>query len=98
MSGANVWLVHFPAASDLTVTFAPRAPAAEVMDRYGDAEAVTMIDDWDGEPSCDDCDNRSRFGNCMQPVEAGIAESFGLVKHPDNGDSCVAYERRGRLV
>lgn len=41
--------------------------------------------------SCAQCVRVTRYGNCGEPVAAGLVEHFGLVRHPDEGRGCVAF-------
>jgi hypothetical protein len=42
--------------------------------------------------SCRDCRHVTRYGNCGEPVEAGIASKFELVRHPRDGAGCGALD------
>lgn len=44
--------------------------------------------------SCAQCVHVTRYGNCGEPVAAGLVEHFGLVRHPDDGRGCVAFAAR----
>lgn len=47
-----------------------------------------------GEPAAGDCASCrlvSRFGNCGDPVAAGLGETFRLIAHPCGGRGCPAY-------
>lgn len=46
------------------------------------------------ERRCDSCRRMSKFGNCLEPVRAGISERFQLVRHPEGGDGCAIYTGR----
>jgi hypothetical protein len=39
------------------------------------------------------CAHATRYGNCGEPVAAGLLERFGLVRHPDGGRGCPAFTR-----
>lgn len=41
---------------------------------------------------CTSCIHRSRYGNCLQPEAAGLAPSFRIVAHPQEGIGCQAWE------
>lgn len=43
--------------------------------------------------ACARCAHVTRYGNCGEPVAAGLVEHFGLVRHPD-GRGCVAFKAR----
>lgn len=43
--------------------------------------------------SCAGCRHRTQFGNCAQPVEAGLAKTFGLVRHAEGGADCTVFEQ-----
>jgi len=38
--------------------------------------------------SCESCKHRTKFGNCGQPVRAGLSEQFELIAHPAGGKDC----------
>lgn len=40
---------------------------------------------------CVKCARVSKFGNCAEPVAAGLAERFMLVRHPSAGTGCAAF-------
>lgn len=40
---------------------------------------------------CAVCRHVTRYGNCSEPVTAGLVEHFGLVRHPDDGRGCRAF-------
>jgi hypothetical protein len=43
--------------------------------------------------TCADCINITRFGNCVQPVAAGLAPYFQLMAAPDGyAATCAAFE------
>jgi len=44
--------------------------------------------------SCERCKYRTKFGNCGQPVRAGLSERFELIAHPAGGKDCTTF--RGR--
>ena len=72
-------------------------PAA-VRDRWRDAlvsakGALLAELGHQAEASCSRCRHQSRFGNCRQPVEAGLAKTFGLVRHADGGADCTVFEQ-----
>lgn len=43
---------------------------------------------------CPSCVRTSRFGNCTEPVAAGLADRFVLVRHPADGLGCPAFLAR----
>lgn len=44
--------------------------------------------------ACTDCTHVTRYGNCGEPVAAGLVEHFGLVRHPDDSRGCPAFARQ----
>ena len=44
------------------------------------------------EASCKRCRHASRYGNCGQPVEAGLDDHFSLSAHPEGGRGCAVFE------
>jgi len=44
--------------------------------------------------SCERCKYRTKFGNCGQPVRAGLSERFELIAHPAGGKDCTTFRRR----
>lgn len=58
---------------------------------YGAVGAERAI--WSAIP-CAACRHVTRYGNCGEPVAAGLVEHFGLVRHPDGGRGCPAFTRR----
>jgi len=43
------------------------------------------------EPACQQCAHVTRYGNCGDPVAAGLTGTFMLVPHPHAGAACPAY-------
>jgi hypothetical protein len=43
-------------------------------------------------PACAVCRHATRFGNCGAPVEAGLADRFCLIDHPEGGRGCSHFE------
>lgn len=43
---------------------------------------------------CTRCAHVTRYGNCGEPVAAGLLERFGLVRHPEDGRGCPAFTRQ----
>lgn len=43
---------------------------------------------------CVRCTHVTRYGNCSEPVAAGLVERFGLARHPEDGRSCPAFARQ----
>jgi len=41
--------------------------------------------------SCSRCAHVSRYGNCGEAVAAGLAERFGLARHPKDGSGCLVF-------
>lgn len=46
----------------------------------------------EGAPTCATCRHRTVYGNCREPVAAGLTSTFMLVRHPDGGAGCPAHE------
>ena len=44
--------------------------------------------------SCESCKHRTKFGNCGQPVRAGLSERFELTAHSAGGKDCATFRRR----
>jgi hypothetical protein len=44
--------------------------------------------------SCTRCVHVTPYGNCGEPVAAGLVEHFGIVRHPADGRGCVAFAAR----
>jgi hypothetical protein len=40
---------------------------------------------------CSDCQYASRFGNCNEPVRAGLSDQFKLIAHQRNGMDCKMF-------
>lgn len=53
--------------------------------------AQTADDPVAGSASRPGCGYTSAFGNCTEPVAAGLAERFMLVKHPDGEHGCGSF-------
>jgi hypothetical protein len=87
---ANQWEVFFPDGRIRVVSFAPARMREEVRRRYPDA--VALVEVASTVTSCTRCVHASAYGNCGEPVRAGLAERFMLVKHPDGGVGCAAFE------
>ena len=49
------------------------------------------VNDADPAAGCSSCRLRTAFDNCADPVAAGLADTFGLIGHPDQGRGCSAY-------
>lgn len=69
---------------DARAGFDARAPAPAPADGAADPQA-------DAPGRCAHCSACTRFGNCADPVGAGLADSFKLVAHPAGGLGCKAY-------
>ena len=84
--------LHFDNQPSKEVTFSPPVSAVTALEHYSNATAEPIVEKpieaLDLHESCDLCVHRSRFGNCLQPVEAGITEKYELVRHPTNGRGC----------
>ena len=90
--GANQWRLFFAGGQTREVTFAPAATAAQVRRDYPGAIALILIASTT--PTCELCVHASRYGNCGEPVEAGLSERFVLIKHDDGGRGCKYYAQR----
>jgi len=88
-STASQYEIHFRNADPIVMTFAPAIPLAEVFRRY--PGALAAVEAGSTIPACRLCRHASRFGNCAIPVEAGLAERFCLVAHPDDGHDCGVF-------
>lgn len=42
--------------------------------------------------ACATCRHRTRYGNCGEPVAAGISRTFEIVRHPSGGAGCSVHE------
>lgn len=71
-------------SSVLSVTSGPQHPKSQ-----GGTSSIPLRADLAG---CPQCQHRSAWGNCRAPIEAGLLEGFALVKHPDAGTGCQAFE------
>lgn len=89
------WLLHFADRDYIEVTFAPPVALADVLRQYVGAVAAVPIADPAPKPrSCSTCRHSTRFGNCGEPVAAGLAEVFRLERHPTGGEGCAVFEVR----
>ncbi len=43
-------------------------------------------------PSCSRCRHATVYGNCGVPVAAGLSSRFQIIKHPEGGAGCRAFE------
>ena len=43
------------------------------------------------EAACEKCAHSSKFGNCMQPQDAGLSRTFKLIRHEQNGKGCLMF-------
>jgi hypothetical protein len=91
--GANQWDLYFIDRDPLTVAFAPALTHDQVLARY--TAAVAAVEVATTIPTCTLCRHVTRFGNCSEPVRAGLTDTFGLVVHPDGGKDCVAFDGEG---
>lgn len=89
-SDANQWEVYFPDGRIRVVSFAPARMREQVRRRYPDA--VALVEVASTVMSCTRCVHASAYGNCGEPVRAGLAARFMLVKHPNGGVGCVTFE------
>lgn len=46
----------------------------------------------DHAPSCSRCRHMTVYGNCAQPVRAGLTQRFMLIRHREGGAGCRAFE------
>lgn len=87
------WTLYFADRDDLAVTFSPPVTRDEALRQYPDALAAIPVPDPPPPPrGCSTCRHRTRFDNCAVPVEAGLAETFQLAKHPAGGEGCTVFE------
>lgn len=78
---------------------ADRARGAPVRARAGLAAApnitvmpvVGAVNDADPPAGCANCQHRTVFDNCADPVAAGLSQTFSLLGHPQQGRGCSAY-------
>lgn len=75
---------------------APRLPAGDVDGAPTDAQPTRTphARSARAEPAagdCASCRSVSRFGNCGDPVAAGLGATFRLIAHPRGGQGCPAY-------
>ena len=88
--GANQWDLYFIDRDPLTVAFAPALTHDQVLARY--TTAVAAVEVSTTIPACHLCRHATRFGNCGEPVRAGLTDTFGLVAHPDGGKDCASFD------
>ena len=88
-STANQWRLHFADGSIREVTYSPARVEAEVRRDYPGCRAVIEVASTVA--ACALCQHASKFGNCGEPVRAGLTEKFEIVKHPAGGAGCAAY-------
>ena len=43
------------------------------------------------EAACEKCVHSSKFGNCMQPQDAGLSRTFKLIRHEQHGKGCLMF-------
>ncbi len=88
-STANQWRIVARDGATREITYSPARTEAQVRRDYPDCRAVIEI----GLtlPSCVLCRHSSRFGNCGQPVEAGLSDHFVLIKHRNAGADCQHF-------
>jgi hypothetical protein len=88
-STANAWRLHFADGSIREITFSPARDAAEVRRSYPRCRALIELSSTI--PACALCQRVTKFGNCGEPVEAGLTDLFCLVAHPAAGADCKHY-------
>jgi hypothetical protein len=84
--GANQWRLYYANERTREVTFSPYRTEAEV--RTDCPDCAALIEAGSTIASCRLCGHASRYGSCGIPVEAGLADHFALMKHPDGGTDC----------
>lgn len=76
---------------------APRLPGRDAGRAQAGAQQPTRVPDGRTDSAdlttgdCTHCRLVSRFGNCGDPVAAGLGETFRLIAHPRGGRGCAAY-------
>ena len=85
----NQWRVFRRDGGFKDVTFRPARDEASVREHYPDCAALILVAS--SIPACEVCVHASRYGNCGEPIEAGLSDRFVLVKHPDGGRGCKHY-------
>jgi len=90
-SGANQWRLYYADGRTREITYSPARTEAKLREDYPDCAALLEIGS--ALPSCVLCRHSSRFGNCGQPVEAGLSDYFVLIKHPNAGADCQHFAR-----
>ena len=88
-STANAWRLHFADGSIREITFSPARDAAEVRRGYPGCRGLIELSSTI--PACALCQRVTKFGNCGEPVEAGLTDRFCLVAHPAAGADCKHY-------
>lgn len=89
------WTLHFADRREVSITFAPPVARDEALRRYPAAvAAVPILDPPPALRGCATCRHRSRFGNCGEPVAAGLVETFRLERHPTGGSGCAVFDRK----
>jgi hypothetical protein len=92
-AAANQWRIFSRDRSCRVITFAPARTEAQVRDDYPACTALVEIAST--EPACALCQHATRYGNCSTPVEAGLADRFCLVAHPNAGADCQHFALTG---
>jgi hypothetical protein len=88
-AAANQWRIFSRDGSCRVITFAPARTEAQVRDDYPACAALVEIAST--EPACALCQHATRYGNCAEPIAAGLADRFCLVAHPSGGTGCKHF-------
>jgi hypothetical protein len=81
------------------VTLGNTSESAENINEINDVTSVTLVTPEKNESqsqaqTCAGCHHVSRFGHCTIPQRSGLADKYMLIRHPNHGADCVAYEPR----
>jgi len=85
------WRVRFADRNPTEVTFSEPVGREYVLEFLSAVGAEPFLNSPEPPRSCTRCRYVSGFGNCTEPVAAGRAKRFMLVKHPDGGQGCGAF-------
>jgi hypothetical protein len=88
-STANQWRLFFADGQIREVTFAPARVEADVRRDYPGCRALIEIASTVA--ACALCQHATKFGNCGEPVRAGLTDRFEIVRHPAGGAGCKTY-------
>ena len=88
-STANQWRIVARDGATREITYSPAATAAQVRRDYpGCCEVIEIASTI---AACALCQHATKFGNCGQPVEAGLSDHFVLIKHRNAGADCQHF-------